>query len=142
VAEAVGIEGTAHGLTPEAKLERVAMLQRTGEVVVMVGDGVNDAPVLSKAHVSVAMGQGTDAARASADLILMTEELSHLAVAIDISQRTRKIIRQNLVWALGYNAIILPVAAMGHIRPWMAAIGMSLSSLVVVANALRLMKLR
>ncbi|MGC1952419.1 MAG: heavy metal translocating P-type ATPase [Gammaproteobacteria bacterium] len=140
VAEAVGIDDRVHGLAPEDKLERVTALQRAGEVVVMVGDGVNDAPVLSKAHVSVAMGRGTEAARASADFILMTDELSHLAAAIDIAQRTRRLIRQNLAWALGYNVVILPVAAMGYIRPWMAALGMSLSSLIVVANALRLMK--
>jgi Cu2+-exporting ATPase len=142
VGETVGIEDMAHGLTPEDKLERVGALQRAGAVVVMVGDGVNDAPVLSKAHVSVAMGRGTEAARAPPDLILMTEELSQLPAAIDIAQRTRTVIRQNLAWALGYNLLILPVAAVGHVRPWMAALGMSLSSLLVVTNALRLMKHR
>ncbi len=142
VADAVGIEDMAYGLTPEDKLERVASLQRKGAVVVMVGDGVNDAPVLSRAHVSVAMGRGTEAARASADLILMTEDLSHLAAALGVAQRTRTIIRQNVAWALGYNLVILPVAAMGYVQPWMAALGMSLSSLIVVTNALRLMRLK
>lgn len=142
VADNLGIEDLAYRLAPEDKLERVALLQRAGAVVVMVGDGVNDAPVLSKAHVSVAMGRGTAAARASGDLILMTEDLSHLQAAIGIARRTRTIIRQNVTWALGYNLVILPVAAMGHVPPWMAALGMSLSSLVVVTNALRLLKLK
>lgn len=138
VAEAVGIDQAAGELTPEGKLQRLAALQSAGDVVAMVGDGVNDAPVLSRAHVSIAMAEGTEVARASADLILMTDELPRLATALDIVDKTQTIIRQNLVWALGYNLIILPVAAMGYVLPWVAALGMSLSSLIVVGNALRL----
>jgi P-type Cu2+ transporter len=138
VATAVGIKNSHAALTPEAKLEYVKALQAKGEIVAMIGDGVNDAPVLAQAQVSIAMGTGTQIARASADMILLTEQLPNLLIGINTARQTLKIIRQNIIWAIAYNSLALPAAAMGWIAPWIAAIGMSFSSLLVVTNALRI----
>jgi len=124
--------------TPEEKLNYVNELQRNGAIVAMVGDGVNDAPVLAGAQVSLAMGGGTQLAQATADMVLLSQHLLHLPEAVRRSRQTLTIIRQNLAWAVGYNLIALPLAMMGFVAPWMAAIGMSASSLIVVINALRL----
>ncbi len=128
-----------HGdMSPEDKLETVRRLQKQGGKVVMVGDGINDVPVLSGADVSVAMANAADFAKIQADSVLLSGNLESLAVAVDIAKKTRQIIWQNLSWALIYNLFALPLAVMGMVPPWAAAIGMSASSLLVVSNALRL----
>ncbi len=104
----------------------------------MVGDGINDGPVLAAASVSCALAQGSAVAQAAADLLLLNESLGTLAEAIRTARRMRAVIRQNLGWALAYNLTAVPLAAMGWIPPWVAAIGMSASSLLVVLNAARL----
>ena len=133
--------GIAHhlaGLSPEDKLDEAARLAASGERVLMLGDGVNDAPALAGAHVSVAMGRGAAAAAARADAVLIGDDPGRLLTALDIARQARRIVKQNLAWALGYNLVALPLAASGAVPPWAAAIGMSLSSLAVAANALRL----
>ncbi len=138
VARQVGIAAATGGMSPQDKLERLRALQRQGAVVAMVGDGVNDAPVLAAAQVSLAMGSGTQLAHATADMILLSEQLEHLVGGVDMAQRTLMIMRENFAWAIGYNLIALPLAAGGWLTPWMSALGMSFSSLLVVLNALRL----
>jgi Cu2+-exporting ATPase len=137
----IGIADVAGGLSPRDKLQRVRELQADGEIVAMIGDGINDTPVLSGADVSVAMGDGARAARASADMILLGSDLSSLSAGVKIARKTLAIIRQNLLWAVTYNVLAIPAAAAGWVAPWMAAIGMSASSLLVVANSLRLARM-
>lgn len=138
VADQLGITRYRGGLSPAEKLERMSELQQQGRVVAMIGDGVNDSPVLARAQVSIAMGDGTDIARSSADMVLMSGVLQRVLDGVHTARRTMRIIRQNIVCSLSYNASVVPLAVMGYLTPWMAAIGMSLSSLVVVLNALRL----
>lgn len=137
-AEQAGITQWHAGMTPEGKLVAVRELQQQGKVVAMVGDGINDAPVLAGAQVSFAMGNGTQMARASGDIVLLGEHLLEIEHAIITGRFTVSVVRQNFTWALVYNAMALPFAAAGLIAPWMAAIGMSVSSLIVIINALRL----
>ena len=138
VADQLDISEFAAEQTPDSKLAHVQKLQQGGAVVAMVGDGVNDAPVLAGAHLSIAMGSSAHIAAASADMLLLSQKLPHLVTAIQVARKTMRIVRQNLAWAVMYNLVALPLAAMGYIAPWMAAIGMSASSLLVVTNALRL----
>lgn len=138
VAAELSVDGFRAGLSPSDKLELVSSLRKSGETVVMVGDGINDAPVLAAADASVAVEAGTALARASADSILLGSELKVIVKAARLAIATRRIIRQNLTWAIAYNLTAVPLAATGMLAPWMAALGMSLSSLLVVLNALRL----
>jgi Cu2+-exporting ATPase len=138
IAAQVGIDQVAFDLTPEDKLERVRALQREGAIVAMIGDGVNDAPVLAQAQVAIAIGGDTAITAAAADIILLSGELPQLVAGIDAARKMLRVIRQNFAWALAYNLVALPAAALGFVAPWLAALGMSASSLLVVANALRL----
>ncbi|SIS62059.1 heavy metal translocating P-type ATPase [Neptunomonas antarctica] len=141
VANALNIKDVISNTSPQEKLAYIQKLQSQGAKVVMVGDGINDIPVLAGAQTSIAMGSATDLAKTNADAILISSDIGRLVDAILLSRKTQSIIRQNLSWALLYNLIALPLAAMGFIAPYMAAIGMSVSSLIVVGNALRLTKL-
>ncbi|MDP2194816.1 MAG: heavy metal translocating P-type ATPase [Rhodocyclaceae bacterium] len=142
VAAELGIDDFHGGMTPEGKHAYLSELQARGATVAMVGDGVNDAPVLAQAHVSIAMGGGTELARGQADVILLSDDLTHLARGALLARRTLSIIRQNLAWSFAYNVTAIPLAMAGWVTPWMAGIGMSASSLLVVMNALRLQKKR
>ncbi|WP_444891025.1 heavy metal translocating P-type ATPase [Microbulbifer sp. DLAB2-AA] len=138
LAAQAGIEGFRAGASPEDKLSHMKQRQDAGEKVLMVGDGLNDVPVLSGADASVAMMSAADLAQSRADAILLNGDLRVLAQSVALARKCRRVVRQNLAWALGYNVIALPLAVCGLVPPWAAAIGMSLSSLVVVINALRL----
>lgn len=141
VAQELGIP-IAHGeYLPEQKLEFVQHLQAVGAVVAMVGDGINDAAVLRAADVSFAMGSGAALAQTHADTVLLSGQLSAVADANAAASKTMAVIRQNLVWATLYNVIAIPAAALGLLNPWLSGIGMSLSSAIVVINALRLRRI-
>jgi len=140
MAEAVGIATRHARQSPEDKLAYVRARQAAGEVVAMVGDGINDAPVLAGADVSLALADGAALAQRAADLVIVGGALIRVPQAVALARRTRRIVRENLAWALGYNLVALPLAAMGLVTPWLAAIGMSLSSLLVTLNALRLLR--
>jgi Cu2+-exporting ATPase len=133
-----GLDSARGGLMPEDKLAEVRAAQEGGHVVGMVGDGVNDAPVLAQADVSIAMGEGALVARAHADAVLVSNRLGDLAAARALARRTLRVIRQNLAWAAVYNGACVPLALMGALPPWAAGLGMATSSLVVVTNSLRL----
>jgi P-type Cu2+ transporter len=138
VAKRLGIARWQSRMTPEQKLARVHALQQTGRHVAMVGDGINDAPVLAGADVSLALGGGAALAHRAADLVLSGSQLVRLPQAIVLARRTRRVLRQNFGWAIAYNVIALPFAAAGLVTPWLAALGMAGSSLLVTLNALRL----
>lgn len=139
VAQSLGIQKWQSRATPASKQAYIQELQKT-ESVLMVGDGVNDGPVLAQADIGIAMGQGTALAKSSADVILIHDRLQDLNIFISTANGTRKIIRENMIWAVAYNLVAIPFAAAGLVPPWLAAIGMSTSSLLVVLNSLRLLK--
>ncbi|MHC6226547.1 heavy metal translocating P-type ATPase [Pseudomonas sp. X10] len=141
VATQLQIDEAVGGLRPDDKLARLKTLQEHGHKVLMLGDGVNDVPVLAAADISIAMGSATDLAKTSADAVLLSNRLQALVQAFALARRTRRIIVENLLWATLYNGLMLPFAALGWITPVWAAIGMSVSSLIVVLNALRLTRL-
>jgi Cu2+-exporting ATPase len=142
LARRLGIAAFEGGASPERKREQVQTLQRRGKRIAMVGDGVNDAPVLAQADVSLAMGSGTRLAQIQADAIVLAQDLVVLAEAIELSRAVLAVVRQNVAWAFVYNLTALPLALFGALTPWAAAIGMSGSSLLVVLNALRLQRSR
>jgi P-type Cu2+ transporter len=137
LARRFGIEHWTGGASPQEKFEYVSRLQSEERTVAMVGDGLNDAPVLARADASIAMGAGADAAQLQADVVLTGDRLGALADVLEAARGAMRLVRQNLGWALAYNVVALPAAAFGFIGPWEAAIGMSASSFIVVLNALR-----
>lgn len=140
LAKQLGVDEFIAGAKPADKVAQLNLAQLRGDKVLMVGDGINDVPVLAGADVSVAMASASDLAQTRADTVLLNNQLTLLPKAIEIAKRTNNIIKQNLMFSLTYNLIALPLAATGHVAPWAAAIGMTLSSLIVVLNALRLSK--
>lgn len=142
MARELGIDEATGNASPDDKLARVQALQAEGAVVLMLGDGVNDVPVLASANISIAMGEASDLAKTSADAVLLSSRLDVLLAALNGAGRTRRIMLQNLFWAAAYNAGILPLAALGMVTPALAALGMSASSLLVVLNALRLTRMK
>jgi len=140
VTEGLAISNKKTSQSPESKLAYINEQQANNKMMLMVGDGVNDAPVLSAATVSVAMGEGSDLAKNSADVVLLSTDFIAVKYMLATATKTYKIIKQNLMWALGYNSLILPLAISGSVPPYIAVIGMSLSSLLVIGNSLRLLK--
>lgn len=138
VAAQVGIERVRAGCSPRDKLTFLQDLQQRDHKVVMVGDGLNDGPVLAGAHVSFALGHAVPLAQAQADFIILGGQLEAVVQTLRLARRTMRIVRQNLWWAVGYNAVCVPLAVMGWLPAWLAGLGMALSSLLVVLNALRL----
>lgn len=139
-AKAIGIEQYQAGCSPEDKLMRLQALKQSNHKVLMVGDGLNDGPILASAHVSIAMGKGVPLTLAHADYIFLNGDISQIPALIRHAQRTMQTIKQNIAWAIFYNLISIPLAFFGILSPWMAGLGMAISSLIVVANAMHLTK--
>jgi len=125
--------------TPESKLAVLARARAGGRRVLMLGDGINDVPVLAGADVSAAVVEASDLVKSRADVLLLGRKLTPVVDLIDIARSTRRVIRQNLGWALAYNLTAIPIAALGYMPPWLAALGMAASSTLVMLNASRLL---
>jgi Cu2+-exporting ATPase len=138
IAAMVGIHGIFGNCTPQDKLAHIQLLQQQGHKVAMVGDGLNDGPVLASAHVSIAMGQAVPLAQAQSDFVVMGGQLAMVLYLITQAKRTMRIVKQNLIWAAVYNAVCVPLAVVGLLPAWLAGLGMALSSLLVILNAARL----
>jgi Cu2+-exporting ATPase len=141
VAKQLKLDSVQSGCSPQDKQTAVEAFSSQNEVVAMVGDGINDSPVFASAHLSIAMETGADISKNSADVVLLNSDLASIDHLLNIAKQTRRIIKQNLTLSLLYNGSILPLAALGLVAPWMAVIGMSASSIIVICNSLRLLKL-
>ena len=139
ITNSLPIETAKGGLTPDLKYAEVQAMQNAGRKVMMMGDGINDAPVLASADVAIAVGNATDVAKTAADVILLGDQLLAVPVLIETAHQVKRKIRQNIGWSIGYNVLILPFAVSGVLSPWMAVVGMSLSSIIVVTNSTRLL---
>ncbi len=142
IAREVNIDQVIAEVLPEEKADKIREIQKTGKVTAMVGDGVNDAPALALADIGIAMGTGTEVAIEAADLTILGEDLTLIPRAINLSRKTIKNIKQNLFWAFAYNTLGIPIAALGFLAPWVAGAAMAFSSVSVVANALRLKRVK
>lgn len=142
IAEELGINRVIAGVKPDHKAEEITKLQDEGKNVMMVGDGINDAPALAKSNIGLAMGTGSDIAIEAGDIMIVGGDIEKVEDALDMSQRTMKNIKQNLFFAFCYNAIGIPIAAFGLLAPWVAGAAMAFSSVSVVLNALRLQKVK
>ena len=138
MAARVGITQAEGGCSPQDKLERLQQAQAAGHHVAMVGDGLNDGPVLAGAHVSFAFGRAVPLAQSRADFVVLGDSLELVLQACLLSRRTLQVVRQNMAWAAAYNAVSIPLALAGFMPAWVAGLGMALSSLLVVMNAARL----
>jgi Cu2+-exporting ATPase len=141
IAALTGIGKLRGDCSPEDKLAHLRGLQREGRKVLMAGDGMNDGPVLALANASVAMGRAVPLAQAKADFVVPGGQVAAVPMLLAQAKRTRRIVRQNLAWAAGYNAVCVPLAVMGAMPPWLAGLGMAASSLLVVLNSARLARL-
>jgi P-type Cu2+ transporter len=137
-----GIETSFGEQSPADKLEHVRAMQQGGHRVAMVGDGMNDGPVLARADVSVAMGQGVPVAQSKSDFVVLGSQVGAIPRLLSHARQTRRIVRQNLAWAAAYNAVCVPLALAGWMPPWLAGLGMAASSLFVVANSARLARIK
>jgi Cu2+-exporting ATPase len=140
IAQQLQIAELHKGCSPEDKVAFIQKATAAGETVLMVGDGINDSPCFHAAHVSVALDSGTDLSKNQADVVLLHNNLSLLVSLITGAKQAQRVIKQNLLWAVGYNLVIIPLAVCGFVSPYVAVIGMSTSSLLVVSNSLRLLK--
>jgi Cu2+-exporting ATPase len=140
VATQLNIAELWQGCSPEEKVSAIQNSVQQGETVMMIGDGINDSPCFHAAHVSVALDSGTELSKNQADVVLLHSDLQQLQTLIDGTRQAHRVIRQNLWWAAGYNLVIIPLAVCGFVSPYVAVIGMSCSSLLVVSNSLRLLK--
>lgn len=142
VANELQIKNYEKSCSPDQKAKYIQHLQQNGNCVVMVGDGINDAPVFAAADISIAMGTGADISKQAADIIILNGDLNAVNTLLVSAKETRRTIKNNLNWSLIYNAVILPVAMLGYVAPWVAVIGMSASSILVVSNSLKLLKIK
>ncbi|OIN02143.1 ATPase [Idiomarina sp. MD25a] len=141
LAQVLGVDEVLSEQSPADKVDTIKHLQQQRRTVWMIGDGINDSPVLAQADLSMTFAHASDMAQTAADVVLLNDQLARVLDVIETARKTRVIMRENFIWAAGYNLSILPIAALGLVAPWAAALGMSLSSLVVVANSLRLYRL-